>query len=409
MPTPLILGFQTEYFPPDPSSNATLYGRLVEHISPRFARMDVVTAGPHGDLDATSPPTFTADVRVRRCPPPSWSMRRSVPARFASELWFSVRNSWLAARSSSDWDVLLSSTPPLVLGGGATLVARVRRIPSIWWVQDLHPEIAVALGVASPQSISFRLLHSLHAWILRCASIVITVSEAQRQALLEAYPKVPPDRVVVLENPAAHQAASNPPEGGNHLTITYTGNLGLSQGLEHVVHVADRVRSLPVRFVIHGRGTAEPEVRALVDRLDLDNVSFSSFVDDREYLDLLRRSDVLLLSLRPGIDRYSFPSKLWTYMTAGRPILACVGRGGAVEETLAPSGAGIVTTWGDVEGAVTAVKELLDADRRSSMGAAAARFNAGHLTPEDHGAALAKLISGAVEGLEAARQGPVQQ
>ena len=107
----------------------------------------------------------------------------------------------------------------------------------------------------------------------------------------------------------------------------------------------------------------------------------------------LQQSDVLLVCLRPGIDQYSFPSKLWTYLAAGRPLLACVGRGGAVEETVSTSGAGVVTTWGETEPCIAAVKELLDADRRPEMAAAAVRFYADHLTPEEHAIALAALIS----------------
>jgi colanic acid biosynthesis glycosyl transferase WcaI len=196
----------------------------------------------------------------------------------------------------------------------------------------------------------------------------------------------------VLENPSTHQATPSDPAVSDRITITYTGNLGLSQGIEHVLRVADRVRSLPVRFVLHGRGNAESDLRDLAARLQLDNVVFSSFLGDAEYLELLQRSDVLLVSLRPGIDQYSFPSKVWTYLAAGRPVLACIGRGGAVEDTLTHSGAGIIATWGDVEGTVTAIGELLDAERRHEMGTAAARFHAGHLTPEEHAASLAALI-----------------
>jgi colanic acid biosynthesis glycosyl transferase WcaI len=388
----LVLGFQTEYFPPDSSANAMLYGHLVQHLSSAFSRIDVVSAGPHiGAGNRTSPP-HAANVRVTRCGPPSWRLRQSLTTRLFSEVWFSLRNSVLAARSSRDWSVLLCSTPPLLLGVGATLVARWRRIPSVWWVQDLHPEIASALGLTSERSISFRLLHALHSWVLTRAGLVITISEAQRRALIKAYPDLSPRRVVVLENPSTHQATPSDPAVSDRITITYTGNLGLSQGIEHVLRVADRVRSLPVRFVLHGRGNAESDLRDLAARLQLDNVVFSSFLGDAEYLELLQRSDVLLVSLRPGIDQYSFPSKVWTYLAAGRPVLACIGRGGAVEDTLTHSGAGIIATWGDVEGTVTAIGELLDAERRHEMGTAAARFHAGHLTPEEHAASLAALI-----------------
>ena len=369
-----------------------LYGRLVERLSPMFAKVDVVSAGPHGASGTTTIPSYATNIRITRCPPPSWRLRRSLVTRFVSEVWFSSRNTFVAARRSKDWNVLLSSTPPLLLGAGATLVARWRRIPSVWWVQDLHPEIAVALEVATDRSISFRFLHTLHAWILLRAELVITISEAQRRALLDAYPKVLARKVTVLENPATHKGPLSAREPSSQLIITYTGNLGLSQGLDHVLHLADRVRNLPVRFILHGRGSAEPALRDLASALHLDNVTFSAFVEDEEYSDLLQQSDVLLVCLRPGIDQYSFPSKLWTYLAAGRPILACVGRGGVVADTVSASGAGVVTTWGDMEQCVDAVKNLFDADRRSEMAAASLRFYADHLTPEEHATALAALI-----------------
>jgi hypothetical protein len=101
---------------------------------------------------------------------------------------------------------------------------------------------------------------------------------------------------------------------------------------------------------------------------------------------------VLLLCLRPDIDRYSFPSKLWTYFAAGRPVLAWAGRGGAVEETLAASGAGVFAPWGDVPASVAALQSLLDAERREQFAAAARAFYGLHATPEAHAKALASIV-----------------
>jgi len=389
-----VLGFQSDYFPPDPSSNAMLYGRLVERLSPIFERVDVVSAGPHAAGGTTTPPSYPTNVRVTRCPPPSWRLRRSLVARFFSEAWFSSRNSFVAARSSADWTVLLSSTPPLLLGAGATLVARWRRIPSVWWVQDLHPEIAVALGVASDRSVSFRLLHAVHAWILTRAELVIAISEAQRRALLDAYPSVPARKVTVLENPATHQAPPSAREPSDRLIITYTGNLGLSQGLDHVLHGADRVRDLPDRFVLHGRGT--PSRHCGTWPAPCSSTTSPSAASSGTRNTQCHFSRVTCFSCASGqgsTSIRSLPSYGPTYLAAGRPLLACVGRGGAVEETVSTSGAGVVTTWGETEPCIAAVKELLDADRRPEMAAAAVRFYADHLTPEEHAIALAALIS----------------
>jgi colanic acid biosynthesis glycosyl transferase WcaI len=393
-----VVGFQTEYFPPDPASNAVLYGVLVDQLAGLLDRVDVVTAQPHYGEHASPSPSVPRTVRVVRCQPPHWRRQSSLAARFLSELSFSARNSVAAFRASRDWDVILASTPPLVLGLGAVAVARARRIPLVWWVQDLHPEIATALEVVSGRGASFRLLHRAHDWILREAHVVIAISRAQRETILDAYPSICPDRVVVLENPAAHADSielGNPP-WAEELIVSYTGNLGLSQGLEHVLDVATEVRHLPVRFVLHGNGGAEAELKKTASRRRLDNVEFSCFTTDTEYVELLRRSHVLLLVLRPGIDRYSFPSKLWTYLAAGRPIIGWAGSGGAVEDTLQRSGAGLFAPWGDVPASAASVAALVDMQRRSDLAAAARAYYRSHPSPTAHAGRLAGVLDTAV-------------
>jgi colanic acid biosynthesis glycosyl transferase WcaI len=399
----VVLGFQTEYFPPDVNANADLYGTLVEHLAPLLDAVDIVTARPHygSRIEGSGLRHFADSVRVIRSRPPSWRHRANLAARFVSELSFAARNTFAALRASRDWDVVVASSPPLFLGVGALVVARARRIPLVWWVQDLHPEIAAALGLVAPESRPVRILHRAHDLVLRHAQVSIAISEAQRRTLLDAYPCAPPERVVVLENPATHAEAvtrcdlscGEPVIGSDEpMIVAYTGNMGMSQGLEHVLDVAAAVRARPVRFVLHGEGAAEADLRQAAARQRLDNVEFSHFASDDEYVELLRRAHALLLCLRPGIDRYSFPSKVWTYLAAARPIVAWAGSGGAVETTIARSGAGVFAPWGDVPAAVESLVQLRDDRRRQELATAAREFAAFHASPEAHAKRLADLV-----------------
>ena len=103
-----------------------------------------------------------------------------------------------------------------------------------------------------------------------------------------------------------------------------------------------------------------------------------------------------MLVLRPGIDRYSFPSKLWTYLAAGRPIIGWAGQGGAVEQTLQESGAGVFVPWGDVPASVAVITDLVDLHRRSELAAAARRYYRSHPTPAAHARRLADILHATV-------------
>jgi colanic acid biosynthesis glycosyl transferase WcaI len=144
--------------------------------------------------------------------------------------------------------------------------------------------------------------------------------------------------------------------------------------------------------VLHGNGAAEGALKQAASRRRLDNVEFSCFTTDEGYLSLLRRTDILLLVLRPGIDRYSFPSKLWTYIAAGRPIIGWAGSGGAVERTLHSSGAGVFAPWGDVTASVASIAKLIDEPRRLELVAAARTFYRSHPTPTGHARRLAGVL-----------------
>src|SRR5437016_4472782 len=93
-----IVGFHTEYFPPDAASNAVLYGRVVTGWSSCFERVDVVTTRPHRGRHAgvDSGWQVPANVRVIRSRGPSWRFRSHLMVRFAAELTFVVRNTLVA-------------------------------------------------------------------------------------------------------------------------------------------------------------------------------------------------------------------------------------------------------------------------------------------------------------------------
>jgi colanic acid biosynthesis glycosyl transferase WcaI len=175
--------------------------------------------------------------------------------------------------------------------------------------------------------------------------------------------------------------------------VLHAGNIGLKQGLEQVVEAARLAmqRSDPVRFVFSGTGSQEDAIR--VASADLDNVQFLGLQPDGVHASLLAAADVLLLSERSSQIDMSLPSKLTSYYTAGRPVVAAVGMAGASAEEVRRSGAGLVVPAGQPEAVLEALSQLRsDTDLVSRLGTAGRAYGESHASASTGLARGAELI-----------------
>lgn len=284
------------------------------------------------------------------------------------------------------WDGVVVVSPPLLLGAAAAVAGVFRPAPFVFHVQDLQPAAAVGLGLLKA-GILVTLLEALEGVALRCAAAVsgITVDmvrhfrslgvPAQRAWLFPNWipagdsAEVPPGEVAAL------RAAFGVPEGA--LLATYSGNLGLKQGLEVVLAAAARLRELDpegrVRLVLVGDGV---EAAALRDRAAAlgagARLQFRPLLDGPGYRALLAATDVGLVTQRKGTGRYFFPSKLLSLLAAGVPVVAAADPGGSLDAAVSESRAGWCVGPGDADALASRLVDLARGGRGSLAAAGAA-------------------------------------
>jgi colanic acid biosynthesis glycosyl transferase WcaI len=132
--------------------------------------------------------------------------------------------------------------------------------------------------------------------------------------------------------------------------------------------LVETARRLPgISVLINGDGAALAELRRRAD--GLSNVHFAGYLPEERLGELLATGDVHAVPLRPGLGSVSLPSKAYSSLAAGRPIVAAIDPGTAVPNILAESGGGIAVPPDDVDRFVGAVAELTgDLDRARTMG-----------------------------------------
>ena len=77
-----------------------------------------------------------------------------------------------------------------------------------------------------------------------------------------------------------------------------------------------------VKFIFLGDGARREELTQRAEREGMSNVSFLGFQPEERFRAILTSADACLVTLQPGMDRLSAPSRAYTFLSAGQPLLA---------------------------------------------------------------------------------------
>lgn len=285
-------------------------------------------------------------------------------------------------------DAVIGVVPSLSGGLMARIEARRYRCPYGLIVQDLMGPAAAQSGITGGSAVAGA-TQRLESRVARGAARVAVISEGFRPYLEQV--GVDPKRIVHLPNWSHVWPTTESRDvtrkrmgwGPQQQVVLHTGNMGLKQGLEHVLAAARLAwRELPAaRIVLMGDGSQRRALQALAR--DLGNVEFRDLVPETMYPNILAAADVLLVNERASIGDMSLPGKLTSYFSAGRPVVAAVALTGATAREVGRAGAGVVVPAEDPAALVGALRTLNEGPQLATrLGAAGAAYAGAELSAE---------------------------
>jgi glycosyltransferase involved in cell wall biosynthesis len=335
-------------YAPEPTGIGPYTAGLAEMLVRRGAAVDVIAGIPHyptwrvraEDRWRLRQRETRNGVAIRRA-------RHYVPRRQSAltrALWEGtfLLNAGLMRLAAAP-DVVVAVSPSLSSAAvGARLAAR-HDVPFAVVVQDLVGQAALQSGVSGGGTVAGATAR-LEASVLRRADLVAVCSDTFRRQLLDY--GVAADRIRLLPNwshidrPQGDRAETRRRLGWSDdaFVVLHTGNMGLKQDLDNVIEAARLVgRADPnVLVVLMGDGNQRAHLEAA--GADVPNLRFMDPAGDEDYPDTLRAADLLLVNERPTVGEMSLPSKLTSYFSVGRPVLAAVADDGACARELAATG-----------------------------------------------------------------------
>jgi glycosyltransferase involved in cell wall biosynthesis len=274
---------------------------------------------------------------------------------------------WIKQLKASRPDVVVACNLPLVSMYLFSRYARRTKLPYVMWHQDIYSNaLADELKRRLPRRIAWlggRVFERLEAYCARNASHVVAIGEDFR----EVYPRwrVSDEKVSVIPNWAPLDkvfpvARINPRSAtlfrdDETLRMVYAGTIGRKHNPLLLVELLRSVRQMgiPASMVVVSEGESADELADIAAHEPDLHLTVLPFQPADDLPDVLGSADVLVALLEPHATRFSIPSKVLSYMAAGRPIAGLMPSDNPAAADIVATGGLVVDPddWGVAEAA----------------------------------------------------------
>jgi len=286
-------------------------------------------------------------------------------------------------------DVIIATSPQLLVGLSGWWLAHYKRVPFVFEVRDLWPESLVAVGVGNHNSWLHRSLARVAGFLYRSSQHIVVVSPAFKDHLITQW-GVPPDKVSTVENGVEANLFS--PQSADpglrerlaiegKFVVSYIGTLGMAHGLESVLEAASRLRhASQIVFLLIGDGAEKSRITSLARERQLNNVRFLDQQPREQIPAHICASDACLVTLKKNeIFKTVIPTKMLEFMSCARPVI--VGVDGQARKIIEDAQAGICVEPENPEQIASAIIQLSSSiDLRELLGRNGRRYIAQHFS-----------------------------
>lgn len=372
--------FLGQFFYPENNSSATLPFDTARYLAKAGYRVDALVGYPREYCNEERVPLReTAEgVEIRRVR--YLQMKRGTKlGRLINYFSFTLSILFRVFRLRKYKSVIVYSNPP-ILPLAAVLGNILFGTKIVFVAYDVYPEVAYASGSVAPGSIIDRGMRWINRMMYKRLTAVVALTEEMKQFLLENRPELTEDRVVTIANWAHEKKCRADAEAyrafcilEDTFVVSYFGNLGICQDVETLLGAAKLLKDEPkIRFLIVGHGTKTEYVANRIQADGLDNVQLHGFLTGRKFEQAVAISSCCVVSLEKGLKGMCAPSKFYSYLQGGKPVLSVTEEGSYLQQEILREEIGSAVALGEAEKLAEIIRDLAkDPDQCRRMGARA--------------------------------------
>lgn len=360
--------FLCQFFYPEYNSSATLPFDTAKYLASHGFSVDALVGYPKAySVDKHLPLEETVDgVDIKRIKYMQLG-RVGTLSRLINYFSFTF-HAWLHTSYLKNYKTVIVYSNPPVLPIVPIRAKKKYGTKFVFVAYDVYPEVAYASQSLTPGSLISRVMGLINRRLYKSVDCVVALTDEMKEFLLEHRPELTSERVVTIAN-WAHEKESKPDHEAyerfgykdGQFVVSYFGNMGTCQDVETMMQAAELLKNDGrIRFLIVGHGNKKDAVEARIKEKNLHNVQLLNFLTGKDFQQAVAISSCCIVSLERGLIGTCAPSKFYSYLQGGQPVLAVVEKESYLADEVEQEAIGYSVEIGDGNGLRDAIIAMVE-------------------------------------------------
>lgn len=370
------------YFYPDISSVPQLLTELAEDLTKAGNRVTVICSRNSYSGGERHPARETHnDIDISRVNN-VYGRNKGILLRVLEAVTFFTMVFFRGLRTKNADMVMTLSSPPLLAYIGLK-IARFKKAKNIYIIEDLHPNLAAALGFIKPGSFMYKKAWQLNRRVLKKCGKIVVLGKYMKAKVNETFP-VPQSKIIEIPNWADGNRIYPVEKSENILikewnlenkfVVQYSGNMGLGHEFDTILKGMEQLKSYrDIHFVFIGDGPRKKEITGFIDQNRLTNVTCFPYQPYHQLHLSLSACDVALVSLKKEVQGLLAPSKIYGILASSKPFILVGNQNNEIADMALTHKIGRVIAEGDSNGFAQCILDYYNNREKAAVEGRAAR------------------------------------
>ena len=257
-----------------------------------------------------------------------YTQNLSIFKRSVSFFNFMLKSSVIALKEKNV-DLVIATSTPLTVGFPALLVKKIKKIPFLFEVRDLWPEVPIQMG-----GLNNKVLIKVATWFEKLiyvnAQHIVALSPGMQKGIVGR--GISPQKVNMIPNMSKIDTFSSR-EKKTHLIdklglqpgtfkVVYFGAMGIANGMDYIVEGIKKLEGQKeLEFIFIGGGSRESALKKKCEDM-ISSTHFLGGIGLEELSEIVNLCDISLVTFADiPILATNSPNKLFDSLSAGKPII----------------------------------------------------------------------------------------